>query len=106
MNFQPTNVYILLSSLTQWIKGCAKLNVDSIAKFNKIVLPTLDTGFMDRSEFKDFYKFCFNFNRQGTHRTLDKDLVVALLQLVLVERIPSDRLESFIAFIAKFFVAI
>jgi hypothetical protein len=92
-------LFVLLSR--QWIKGCTKLQVDSVAKFNKVVLPTLDTGFLDPSEFKDFYKFCFNFNRQGTHKTLDKDLVVALLQLVLVDRIPSDRLETFVAFLEQ-----
>lgn len=62
-------------------------------------LPSLDIGFLTGNEFKDFYKFCFQFNRQGTHRTLDKDLVVALLQLVLKDRVAADRLESFCDFL-------
>lgn len=37
--------------------GCHKLKVDSIDKFKKL-LPSLDTGFMDREEFGDFYKVC------------------------------------------------
>jgi len=86
-------------SKTEWIRGCQKLQVDSIAKFQNL-LPSLEMGFLDQTEFKDFYKFCFQFNRQGTHRTLDKDLVVALLRLVVTNgRIPSDRLETFCTFL-------
>ena len=85
-------------SKDEWKKGCISLQVDSMAKF-KAMLPALDTGFLDRTEFKDFFKFCFQFNRQGTHRTLDKDLVVALVQMVLKDRVPADRLESFGAFL-------
>ena len=44
-------------------------------------------------------QFCFQFNRQGTHRTLDKDMVVALLNMVLKDRIPGDRLNSFCSFV-------
>lgn len=85
-------------SKTEWMQGCGKLQVDSVSKF-ETVLPSLDTGFLDQSEFKDFYKFCFQFNRQGTHRTLDKELVVALLKMVLKGRIPKDRLDSFCDFV-------
>ena len=58
-----------------------------------------DVGFLTNAEFKDFYKFCFQFNRQGTHRTLDRDLVIALLKLVLKDRVAADRLESFCEFL-------
>ena len=85
-------------SKQEWMQGCAKLQVDSIAKF-EAMLPSLDTGFLDQTEFKDFYKFCFQFNRQGTHRTLDKELVVALLKMVVKGRIAQDRLDSFCDFV-------
>lgn len=85
-------------SKQEWMQGCAKLQVDSIAKFEAL-LPSFDTGFLDQTEFKDFYKFCFQFNRQGTHRTLDKELVVALLKMVVKGRIPQDRLDSFCDFV-------
>jgi hypothetical protein len=85
-------------SKKEFVKGCAELKLDSFDKFKEL-LPTLDTGFLERKEFKDFYKFCFQFNRQGTHRTLDKDLVVALLPIVLKDRIPVPRLETFCAFL-------
>jgi len=58
-------------SKDEWMQGCATLGkIDSWDKFRKQVVPTLDIGFLDQTEFKDFYKFCFQFNRQGTHRTL------------------------------------
>lgn len=46
-------------------------------------------------------QFCFQFNRQGTHKTLDKELVVALMALVLKDRIPQDRLTAFSRFLEQ-----
>ena len=42
-------------SKEEWMTGCNKLQLDSIDKFTSF-LPALDTGFMEREEFKDFYK--------------------------------------------------
>jgi hypothetical protein len=42
-------------SKDEWMQGCMKLQLDSIAKFQEY-LPSLDTGFLDRTAFKDFYK--------------------------------------------------
>ena len=39
----------------EWMAGCHALSLDGIDKFKKFV-PQLDTGFMDREEFGDFYK--------------------------------------------------
>jgi hypothetical protein len=86
-------------SKAEWMAGCEALHVDSWDKFRKTVTPTLDTGFLDQTEFKDFYKFCFQFNRQGTHRTLEKEGVLLLLDMVLKDRVPKDRLESFCQFL-------
>lgn len=132
--------------------GCHRLNFDSLEKLRGLV-PSLDMGFLDMEEFKDFYKvrrrtgseatsvlfqcrpccvefflcligdtliplstqippisnnnhtnqFCFQFNRQGTHKTLDKDLVVALLKMTLADppRIPTPRLTSFCDFLEQ-----
>lgn len=85
-------------SKEEWMAGCQKLKVDSIEKF-KGILPSLDTGFLDRTDFRDFYKFCFRFNLHGTHRTLDKEMVIALIQMTLKDRIATERLETFCAFI-------
>jgi len=87
-------------SNVEWLAGCNKLQVDTVEKI-KGLKPSLDTGFIEESDFKDFYKFCFQFNREGTHKTLNKDLVVDLLKLVLAERIPSIRLQSFCDFIME-----
>ena len=39
----------------EWMAGCHALSLDGIDKFKKFV-PQLDTGFMDREEFGDYYK--------------------------------------------------
>jgi hypothetical protein len=39
----------------EWMQGCNKLQVDTVDKF-KALLPSLDTGFLEQAEFKDFYK--------------------------------------------------
>lgn len=88
-------------SKQEWLQGCAGLQADSWDKFKKLI-PSLDTGFLETSEFKDFYKFCFTFNRQGTHKSLEKELTLALLTLVLSgDRVPKDRLESFKSFLEE-----
>ena len=50
-----------------------------------------------------YIQFCFQFNRAGTHKTLDKDLVIALLNMTLTAdsppRIPSTRLSTFCEFL-------
>eukprot|EP00527_Entomoneis_sp_CCMP2396_P006588 CAMPEP_0198144296 /NCGR_PEP_ID=MMETSP1443-20131203/14355_1 /TAXON_ID=186043 /ORGANISM="Entomoneis sp., Strain CCMP2396" /LENGTH=222 /DNA_ID=CAMNT_0043807659 /DNA_START=360 /DNA_END=1028 /DNA_ORIENTATION=+ len=89
-------------SKQEWLQGCASLQADSWDKFRNTVLPSLDTGFLEQPDFKDFYKFCFTFSRQGTHKSLDKELTLALLKLVLSgDRIPKDRLDSFTSFLEE-----
>lgn len=82
----------------EWMAGCAKLNIVSIDSI-KSLLPSLDPGFMDQMEFRELYKFCFQFNRHGTHKTLDKEIVVALVELTLKGRIPDSRISSFQEFL-------
>jgi DCN1-like protein 1/2 len=84
----------------EWSKGCETLSTDTIEKF-KGLLPSLDTGFMVDTEFRDFYKFAFQFNRQGTYRTLPKDDVIVLIEMVLKGRLDPERVSSFIAFLNK-----
>lgn len=45
-------------------------------------LPSFDLGFMEHDEFREFYRFCFQFSREGTHRTIERDVAVPLLQIV------------------------
>ena len=42
-------------SKEEWMRGCESLQVDSLEKF-KEMLPSLDTGFLDQTDFRDFYK--------------------------------------------------
>lgn len=85
---------------SEWTSGCEHLGVTDWDGF-RAMIPSLDTGFLETNEFKDFYKFCFKFNLSGTHKTLDKDLVVALIPMVLKDRVPQDRLETFIQFLEQ-----
>lgn len=85
-------------SKTEFMDGCDKLKVRSLSSF-KSLLPSLDTGFLDRDGFKGFYKFCFQFNLEGTHRTIDKELLIEMLKMVLKDdRIPNERLNTFCEF--------
>ena len=58
---------------------------------------TLDPGFLDNAEFRPFFKFCFEFNREGTKKFLEKDTAVALLPLCIENRSPHT--ESFVSFL-------
>lgn len=42
-------------SKEEFLSGCNRLQVDSIAKIQALI-PSLDTGFMDEVDFKEFYK--------------------------------------------------
>jgi len=87
-------------SKEEWLAGCTKHKVDTIDHVRKM-LPSLDTGFLIHSEFKDFFKFCFQFNREGTHKTLDRELVVELLRLVCGtgSYIAKERLDTYCDFL-------
>lgn len=77
--------------------GMRSMGADSLEQLKRSV-PALDPGFMDHKTFRDFYRFCFLFNREGTHKTLEKDLVVALLPLVMGNRSPfTTRFLDFLA---------
>mmetsp|Transcript_11913 Transcript_11913/g.22307 ORF Transcript_11913/g.22307 Transcript_11913/m.22307 type:complete len:294 (+) Transcript_11913:384-1265(+) len=82
----------------EWVDGCRRLRVDSLEKL-KALLPSLELGFMEAVEFREFFKFCFKFNLEGTHKTLDKDLVIALVDLTLKGRIDPQRIVSFQEFL-------
>lgn len=96
--FQPGQI-----QATEWKTGCKSLHIDSWESFQSIV-PSLDLGFLDAKEFRDFYRFCFRFNLTGTHRTLDSELAVALLRMIFdsttnEQRINRDRLDTFCSFL-------
>jgi hypothetical protein len=42
-------------SKEEFVSGCVQYNLDSVDAM-KDFIPSLDVGFMDQTEFKDFYK--------------------------------------------------
>ena len=72
-------------SQNEFTLGMTKLEIDTIEGL-KDLIPSLDTGFLMADEFKSFYKFSFLFSREGTHRTIEKDLTIALWQMILADR--------------------
>jgi hypothetical protein len=75
------------------------LRVDSVEGL-RALLPSFDPGFLDTREFRDFHHFVFQFSREGTHKTLEKDAVASLLPLVLdVHRAP--HLPYFLEFLSS-----
>lgn len=61
-------------------------------------LYTFETGFLETAEFRDFFRFVFQFSREGTNKTLEKDLVIGLLPILLdLNRAP--HLDYFLNFL-------
>jgi hypothetical protein len=65
----------------------------------KSIIPTLDPGFLERGPFREFYKFVFQFSREGTHKTIEKDVIAALLPLVLDSN-RAPHITFFLAFLS------
>jgi hypothetical protein len=58
----------------------------------------LDPGFLERTEFREFYKFTFKFSLEGTHRTIEKAIILDLLPIVLNNTL-APHLEYFLHFL-------
>ena len=58
---------------------------------------SLDPNFLDNGEFKPFFRFCFEFNREGTKRFLERDTALALLPLCGEDR--SRHTQLFLEFL-------
>lgn len=82
----------------EWLDGMEKMGVDSVEKLKEL-LPSFDLGFMESDEFREFYKFSFQFSREGTHRTIERDVAVPLLQMVIGQR--SRYTEEFVEFLKQ-----
>jgi hypothetical protein len=81
----------------EFIAGMRKLGTRD-AKGLVSCLPMFDPGFLEQQEFRDFYKFVFMFSREGTHKTIEKDMVADLMPIVLSSgRAP--HLEKFLEFL-------
>lgn len=58
---------------------------------------SLDPSFLDNDDFRPFFKFCFEFNREGTKKFLERDTAVSLLPLCIENRSPHT--SSFLDFL-------
>ncbi|CAM9607482.1 unnamed protein product, partial [Hapterophycus canaliculatus] len=54
---------------------------------------------MEGDEFREFYKFCFQFSREGTHRTIERDVAAPLLKTVMGPR--SRYTDEFVEFLKQ-----
>ena len=85
-------------SRDEFYNGMGLLGCDSIEAL-KATTPSLDTGFLERQQFREFFKFVFQFSREGTHRTIEKDVVAALLPLAASNR--SNHTVQFVEFLEQ-----
>ena len=72
------------------------IGCDSLEKLKAFVV-ALDPYALEKRAFRDFFKFVFLFSREGTHRTIEKDIVAALLPIAIGPR--SDHTAPFLAFL-------
>jgi hypothetical protein len=86
-------------SREEFKNGMRKNNLTTIESIKNIV-PALDPGFLERDDFREFYKFAFKFSLEGTKRILDKDLVMELLPIILDDS-RAPHLKSFIEFLGS-----
>ena len=81
----------------QSISDTAYISIPS-QQYPKYILSLNSSLVLMFSEFRDFFKFVFQFSREGTNKTLEKELVVGLLPILLdINRAP--HLEHFLQFL-------
>jgi len=84
-------------SKSEFTTGMTKIRKNNLGDLKRY-LPHLDTGFLDKDQYREFYRFCHIFSREGTKKTLEKDIVQALLPILLdANRAP--HLASFLEFL-------
>ena len=82
----------------EWMEGMERIGCDTSEKLKAAVV-ALDPAVLDRKSFREFFRFVFLFSREGTHRTIEKEIVAALLPLAIGDR--SSHVDSFLAFLAQ-----
>lgn len=83
----------------EFLKAMKTMGKSSVADIAQM-LPTLDPGFMERSEFKEFFLFVHKFSREENtqKKYLDKSFVCALLPIVL-DKSRAPHLDNFIQYL-------
>ena len=80
----------------RFCEGMQGIGCDSLEKLKAFVV-ALEPYALEKRAFRDFFKFVFLFSREGTHRTIEKDIVAALLPIAIGPR--SDHTAPFLAFL-------
>lgn len=90
------------SEITQedFVSGMAKMGCSNVAGL-ATQLPNFDPGFLEATEFRDFFHFVFNFSRENaTFKTIDVASVIQLLPIVL-DKNRAPHLEHFLEFLGS-----
>uniref|UniRef100_A0A7S2SVP2 Defective in cullin neddylation protein n=1 Tax=Rhizochromulina marina TaxID=1034831 RepID=A0A7S2SVP2_9STRA len=85
-------------SREEFMEGMQSLHCGDVKDLERI-MPSLDLGFMEKRQFRDFYRFAFRFNLEGTMKTLAMDDVLTLLPMAIHDR--SKFLDDFIQFLPQ-----
>lgn len=56
---------------TEFIQGMRTMRKESLESLKQMA-PSCDPGFLERNEFREFYKFVFQFSREGTRKSIGK----------------------------------
>jgi len=78
----------------EFLKGMQKLECDRVEDLQP-KLAAADPRLLDHRGFRSFYRFVFMFQREGRRKTIEKDLVKAMLEQVL----SSAHLPQFLEFL-------
>jgi len=83
----------------EFAQAMTALRLESIAGIAKL-LPSLDTGFMEQKEYRDFFRFVHKFSREdGTQKKfLEKSFVVELLPIV-IDASRAPHLSQFLSYL-------
>lgn len=83
----------------EFMQAMSKMGKTSVSQIAQL-LPTLDPGFMEASEFKTFFSFVHKFSREENtqKKFLDRDFCVALLPIVL-DKNRAPHLDLFVEFL-------
>jgi len=87
-------------SKEDFVAGMTKMGCNNIDDLKK-QLPNFDPGFLENTQFRDFFHFVFNFSRENaTFKTIDVASVIQLLPIVL-DKNRAPHLEYFLEFLTS-----
>ena len=75
------------TSCEQWTKqefmnGMKRLGVDTLSDLRRAFSKIKEEELVELAIFRDFYRFVFAFSREGTKKTIEKDIAIPLLKML------------------------